>query len=438
MKKIYYKLLISIFTISIIFSSGCSLFNRDMGRAESYEVIEIDSEDKMKDDTYYVKKKNGKFHQLYIGNTNFQKTANSYPNPLRVAWYGKDFDKIPTMYQGETLVYHAKTPFKEGVYIERFIDSGFTIGLSKLDKTETGRYMFSTSPGDYYMDINSSAGQMYELGDKKAILDTIGNAKLREGNISPSGTIIGLEEGKTYSTYVYIGTQAHHYNIVADVRALTSSEVTRLWDYEFDKNKVLEFKFPNNFNSGYYFVNGKGIVRYINSNKKWDDSMDMNIPNDYDENKDHEDKSTGGRELTLESQTVENVPVNIDTDGRYSIEVSYEIVKDMPEPTIKFIGSNGTISLKPAGDDVMAIQTDLEAGKYELQLIGLDGRAYSYRVVDADNNAIDNTDNETNQDNEDTKNEQPETTEDENEQNDDDKKESSADIIKKELEKKKK
>ena len=100
------------------------------------------------------------------------------------------------MYRGEMLVFHAEGTFQEGVNIERFKDTGYTIGIGNLKQTETGRYSFSTSPERLNIDINSSAGQVYELGDRTAVLDSIGQAKLREGNVSESGTVIGLSEGK--------------------------------------------------------------------------------------------------------------------------------------------------------------------------------------------------------------------------------------------------
>lgn len=382
-------LLILTILITSTLLSGCSLFKRDMGRADSYEVTIVEDEKNLEDNAYYVKKKDGTFHKLHIGNTNFNKTVGE-ANPARVAWFGKDFDKIPTMYKGESIVYHTTAPFEEGIEIERFSDTGFTIGLAGLQESKTGRFWLSTNPDDFNMDINSSAGQLYELGNQKAIVDSIGNAKLRNGNISPSGTIMGLEEGKTYSTYVYVGTQANHYNIVADVRALVSSENTTLFDYEFNKNKIMEFNFPPAFNSGYYFVNGYGMVRYVNGTKEWTEKMDMNVPNDYTQldkeanTEEHVEKP----EEQLEAQTVENVPVNISANGKYKIEISYEIVKDMQTPTAKIVGPNGAVTLKPVGNDILAIQAELEAGSYNLQLVGLDGRSYTYRIINAETSNV--------------------------------------------------
>lgn len=430
---------IILFTTLIILSiilSGCSLFKRDMSRAESYEVVIVEDEDKLENDSYYVKKNDGTFHRLHIGNNNFKKSKTSSAEPKRVAWFGKDFDKIPTMYKDESIVYHTTSPFEEGIVTERFADSGFTIGIAGLKKTSTGRYMFSTSPSDFNLDINSSAGQVYELGDKKAILDSIGNAELREGNVSPSGTIIGLEEGKTYSTYIYVGTQANHYNITADVRALTSFECTTLWDFKYNKKTTIEFTFPSYFNSGYYFINGFGIVRYVNGTTQWDEKMDMNIPNDYNNaDKDHEDGD--GTKKDLEAQTVLSENIKIIENGRYNIEVSYEQKEGMPIPTVKIVGPNGATSLKPAGDGILAIQTDLEIGDYELQLIGLESRAYTYRVVnssvetngDSNNNTNDNSKIEkTNENNE----------ADESDESEKDNAESAAEKVKKALENTKK
>lgn len=383
--KFVYKIILILILMPLL--SGCSLFERDRGRANSYSVKVIKNIEDMEDSTYYVKKSDKEYHQLFIGNNNFKSKTATSAKPERVAWFGKDIDQVPTMHKGESLVFYSENEFKEGITVERFNDTGFTIGIAGLQKTDTGRFSFSTKPSKYDIDINASTGQMYELGEKTAILDSIGNAKLRQGNVSESGTVMGLEEGKTYSTYVYIGTQAHHYNFVADVRALVSSELTTLWDFDYDKNHLLEFTFPDYFNSGYYFIGGYGIVKYINGPEKWNEKMDMNIPNDYnqDQNKeDHGDKPKNDVSQEIDEQSITRETVTAEDSGTYNVEVKFEKIKGMPDPTAKLVGPNGATTLKPAGDGKLAIQIELEAGKYELQIIGLEDRPSSYGFAYAD------------------------------------------------------
>ena len=381
----------AVFVLSMALFSGCSLFRRDLGRADNYEVVVINSVDDMEDLTYYVKKDENAYHRLYVGNNTFGSRTTSSAAPSRIAWFGKDFDKIPTMYRGEMLVFHAEGTFQEGVNIERFKDTGYTIGIGNLKQTETGRYSFSTSPERLNIDINSSAGQVYELGDRTAVLDSIGQAKLREGNVSESGTVIGLSEGKTYSTYVYIGTNAHHYNMVADVRALVSTEVTRLWDFEYTRDRTIEFAFPPSFNSGYYLVGNYGIVRYVNSDQPWDETMDMNIPNEYrtaegetgyDET-DRIDNEVVG-EQALESQDVETLQYNSTEEGTYRITINYEVVDKMPAPTAKVVGPQGAETLELKEEGRLQGQYNLATETYEIQIVGSNGRNYTYKIEDAE------------------------------------------------------
>ena len=186
--------------------TGCSVFNRTHGYNDREYSVTVETRgSRLEDGCYYVMKNDGTYHRLYIGETSFgnSRVAPS-ASPKRVAWFGKDADRIPTMYRGESIAYRSSAEFSENFHIERFEDTGYTIGICGMKESGTGRYKFSTNPENMQIDMNASTGVLYRLGDHTATMDRIGDIELRKGNISRAGTVVGLERGKTYATEVYI------------------------------------------------------------------------------------------------------------------------------------------------------------------------------------------------------------------------------------------
>ena len=361
--------------------TGCSVFNRTHGYNDrKYEVSVETRSSRLEDGCYYVMKNDGTFHRLYIGETSFGNSlVASSPSPKRVAWFGKDADRIPTMYRGESIAYRSSAEFSEDFHIERFEDTGYTIGICGMKESETGRYKFSTNPENMQIDMNASTGVLYRLGDHTATMDRIGDIELRKGNISRAGTVVGLERGKTYATEVYIGTEVTKYSFVADVRALVSSDVCTLNDYSYMQGNTISFAFPDWFHSGYYFVCGYGIVRYVASTREFSENMDMNIPNDPAQPVDGDD-GTG--------ETAETVRFRIDREEEITVQVTFEPEKgdgdgygSIPDPAARVMGEHAVYSLSPGKEGELTTTAVLPAGDYTLEITDLNGRAYNYRIT---------------------------------------------------------
>ena len=338
--------------------TGCSVFNRTHG----YNDREYRAD------------------RLYLGETSFGgRPVAPSASVKRVAWFGKDADRIPTMYRGESIAYRSSAEFSENFHIERFEDTGYTIGICGMKESGTGRYKFSTNPENMQIDMNASTGVLYRLGDHTATMDRIGDIELRKGNISRAGTVVGLERGKTYATEVYIGTDVNKYSFVADVRAFVSSDVCTLNDYSYTQGNTVSIAFPDWFHSGYYFVGGYGIVRYVASDREFSENMDMNIPNDPAQPVDDDDDSM---------EASETVKFRTDREEEITVQVTFEPEKgdedgygSIPDPTAKVIGEHAVYSLSPGKEGELTMTAVLPAGDYTLEITGLNGRAYNYRVT---------------------------------------------------------
>lgn len=368
--------------------TGCSAFNRIHGfNDRDYAVTVVKNARDLEDKAFYVLKEDGTYHRLYIGETSYKKNSGFPTNPSskRVAWFGKDYERIPTMYKGECIAYRSSTEFSEQFNIERYEDIGYTIGICNMSESSTGRFKFSTKPDDMQIDIDASTGILYQLGPHTATIERIGEVDLRTGNISRAGTVVGLERGKTYTTDVYIGTDVNRYSFIADVRAMVSMELYGISDYTYMQGKTVTFSFPEWYNSGYYCVNGFGIVRYIASNREFTESMDMNIPN----SEFSTDQSGNGLETTPDAvNDIERIPFRIDEETPVRVQVLFEPEKGgkdgygaVPDPTARILAESAAYALSPGADGELLVDMTLPAGDYTLEITGLNGRDYTYRVT---------------------------------------------------------
>ena len=373
-----------VLTVCIAASSmtGCSVFDRTHGYNDrEYSITVETKESRLEDGSYYVMKNDGTFHRLYLGETSFGGSpVTSSVSAKRVAWFGKDADRIPTMYRGESIAFRSSTEFSESFPVERFEDTGYTIGICGMKESGTGRYKFSTNPENMQIDMNASTGELYRLGDHTATMDRIGDIELRKGNISRAGTVVGLERGKTYATEVYIGTDVLRYSFVADVRAFVSSDLCTLSDYSYTQGKTISIHFPDWFHSGYYLVGGYGIVRYVASEREFSENMDMNIPNDPAQPVEEGEETTG--------ETIETVTFRIDTEEEVTVRVTFEPENggedgygSIPDPSAKVIGERSVYSLSPGKEGELLMTATLPVGDYTIEITGLNGREYRYRVT---------------------------------------------------------
>jgi len=276
MKKIIAAILIGILTLL----TGCGAFLRPQ-KETTAEPTGVQTESNIKDladGGYYILKSGDVYEELYAHHANFEIRKNSSSSSTRTLWFKDDWDRIPTMYTGDSLVFKTSSNFDETFILERFEYVGYTVGLTGLSKLASGRFSFSSDPEKRNINPTSDANALYAISTSYGVIDRIGEADLREGNISSGGCILGLEKGKKYLAEVYEGTFLHEFTLTADSIALTSMEYYSTVEYDFMRSETIEIHIPDYFNSGYYLVNGYGLVRYVND-IEYDSDTNFNIPN---------------------------------------------------------------------------------------------------------------------------------------------------------------
>ena len=170
----------------------------------------------LKDGVYYVRQQNtNKCTPVYFGNATFDSgSVKTSSDAKRILWFKDDFDKIPTLYKGDSLVMHSKDKFEEKMIFERFEDYGYTIGICGMEELKSGRYSISTDISDACTYPGGDTDEILKLASEgkcdTVTLDTVGNRDVRavgkdnetSSFLSRSGTLKGLEKDKSYKVMV--------------------------------------------------------------------------------------------------------------------------------------------------------------------------------------------------------------------------------------------
>lgn len=282
-----------------------------------YRIAYIKDMYELERGNFYVYREGLGYTRPYFGITNFSGGATS-ASSSRVAWFMDDFDLIPTIYAGDSIVFRTLSEFSETFYLERFYDTGYTFGLCLLSLTKTGRYKLSTGTDDGTLNRNSDAAKLAQYGDINVTIDAVGGEFLRGEMVSSSGTVRGLEKDKDYDVDLYVGTELQDTVLKADSRCLVSAEVRTTMDYHFLQSDIIMIEMPYWLNSGYYSINGSGIFRFVND-EAYDDSTDFNIPNP-----NSEEDYLRQLEIKRAPYMEQTEAVEFPAEGMYEIKVTYD------------------------------------------------------------------------------------------------------------------
>ena len=303
-----YKKYMSVFIVMLatFCLSGCGLFQTVSGFSSNKEtsfsdVYELESESayvwhheggNIEEDIENISEEDV-FFTCITGNYNFKKQElNEVAEYPRSIWSGSDTDhQIPTVTQDDCLLYVSKTEVPDSIVFERFADYGYTIGVSNLLADAGGHYYLTYADIEeddykYYIDLESDAAQLTQLPlVKKLYLDKVGDIKVDERTVSHGGTVLGLEKDESYVCEFYTGTYYQDYILTANIHSFGSMERFVSHDYEFMHSNFIVIRIPDYFKSGYYFVNGVGLFRYVSdedidlyNGEAYDDAIDWNEP----------------------------------------------------------------------------------------------------------------------------------------------------------------
>lgn len=356
MRKIKRKILSAMLIIGMSFSLfGCGNTENSDEATEENEYAYLSN---LENGCFYILHKDKTYDKLEMPNATFSDIS-SAPSNDRIIWYKDNFEKIPTLYieAGDKLVYFSTEVLDEQFTIERFEDLGYSIGMTGLRYTNSGRYKIENSSSSYYP--NGDTMELTNLENEALIIDSVGEKPLRaikskktgeyeqSSMISRCGTLLGFKKDMECKADVYAGTKLYKHNFKADVKVMGSMAVTETINFNFINEYIAEIEIPEYYNNGYYMPDAKGIFRLVTTGTTYDkEKTNFNVPNTLDEKTGNTETSITKVEGTSTSE-IDDTDENEDSEEDASTEqdeVSYSYGDSYKEEAID-ISEAGTYQI---------------------------------------------------------------------------------------------
>ena len=303
-------------------------------------------------------------------------------DPTRILMYNAKDVCIPTLYKDQQLVFKGET-VPDTFYIERFKDEGWSIGMYNLETIDSGKVQgivnadnfFSTETED--SDFHAKLKEVEGIGaDTILIFDTVNGAAISGDNVSEAGFIKGLQQDQGYPVRVYKGSDLISLDDVkADIHYYTGFERYAFNTYTFGSGGYISLQLPSTLPSGYYYINGKGMFRYINdyaSNAVKPDEIDFNAPYYYTDENGITYINTELSATTTTEEDGENTTVETNNQDGTVYTSTFSIDSSLKEFTIEVTYEDATTKVN---GETMQL-TDAEVGLPSAKVIDPDGKEY--------------------------------------------------------------
>ena len=172
--------------------------------------------------------------------------------------------------------------------------------MANLINDEGGHYRipYDSDKGfEGYINPESDASKMGKFfSDLKqdAFLGQIGTSNVKDNNvlISDGGTVLNLDKNGTYACIFYRGSLSNPFQMTADQHTFGYLEEFVTYDFDFvnngdlyDQHSCIVINIPEWFKTGYYYIEGTGMFRYVAQKDvgkynglSYDPSVDWNDP----------------------------------------------------------------------------------------------------------------------------------------------------------------
>ena len=245
--------LITCLTVMAMTLSGCSaVIQQEETEPDilEYTVDDLPSGVYLKvEDTFYKPYNSGKTYTDVAQNS----------NSSRVLWYTNEKQHIPTYRNGNQIIYKNLESVPRTFTLEGFEHVGDSVGIRGITLNDAGRYSLGYAS---FKSGSDASVQLEEYSGKAIVLDNINGNTVNSTMINRTGSISGLELGKSYTFGFYVGTKYFEKTILADTEIYVSKSITTLNQYELTKGGYLILQMPDLLTPGYYDINNSGVVYY--------------------------------------------------------------------------------------------------------------------------------------------------------------------------------
>lgn len=398
----FYKI-IPVVLASAMLLSGCNLpfGNKKTETKETTYELTATTKDKLVNGMFYVKT-DDEFYPVAKGQSNLTEKTRiaKEADPTRIISFTQNDVMIPTLYKDDKLVYSTNSGIS-GITLERFKDLGWSVGFYNLQEDESNKvkYVIGKSSYDRASSLNESLSTL-SISDESAliIVDRVGGRQITIEDLSECGSINGLKTGSIANIDLYIGTKHYELPATVDTHILSSMELYELNEYALNPDGYAEITIPDYLLSGYYYVNGIGVIRYV-ANERADGvaGVDFSVPYFYKDQygkkitKEEYDKLKGNVSENEKEEPSNTFNISIDaTQKFYSLDIAYELTgkenKDSlsyKEPYAEIISPDGqstnfTASTKDKKEHLSLTINGMKSGTWTVNLYNLGDYALSY------------------------------------------------------------
>lgn len=271
--KIFLLFLVIVLIMPLL--TGCT--NIIERKKNKYVQVQL-TKDELKDDVFYIK--NGtKFVQVYKAQT-YNTTSTESGRNKKTVFLGLDFETIPTLYKGEIIALTTKSTTFKKIEVVRYETIGYTLGMFGIKKND------ATGTLDLSTEQNLAEGSnAYKTLKKKTYssslqLVSVNNQPVSESMINDTGIFNCLEDNGIYTLKYYSGTKLTSSQLKADMFALQEYEYYEICEAENTSNGYFSISLPEDAKSGYYYIEGAGMFKYI-ADKKGTNELDISMNEPY-------------------------------------------------------------------------------------------------------------------------------------------------------------
>lgn len=207
-----------------------------------------------------------------IYSTNDTKNGMINPEENRLVNFTHKDLAIPTLYKNDQLIYVSDGSISTFVW-ERFKDYGYSIGLSGLQLTNSGKIKSQeTTMAAVGSTAETAIASLTVPEGADITVDKINGTALSSQYINDGGIITGMSRDAAANVDFYIGTQHVPVSISADTKYYKSFELYSTDKYALSTDGYALVEIPSYLRSGYYLINEVGFVKYLNMDRGVDES----------------------------------------------------------------------------------------------------------------------------------------------------------------------
>lgn len=396
----------SLDTISSISEDKTSFADvNDLQSGKAY--IWSDDKNSLEKDVNFPAKKDV-FFTCPTGTSNCEfKNINIVDN--HTVWVDSENEDIPTLTSSDKLIYIILNgDIPESFTFERMADYGYSVGISGLTADKGNHYYISlnVTNKDGYKEFFNEESDAVDVGTalsgvEKIYLDKIGDTEINSKTVSKGGTVLGLKKNKSYVCNFYQGTSYQDFQLSSKYHTFSMMERFDIYDFDFLHSNCISLTIPDYFKTGYYYVNGVGLFRYVSDedlknyngkdydkNINWNDPIilyDENGMTTYDPSQDTDEGDDGLSDEDLPAaNSLEQSQVNwvyeaTDKDFVATVEVS-QAIRNADASVLTVTRPDGTSEeIEEFNSSFTFKETEPQSGTYNFLITNMANRTYEVK-----------------------------------------------------------